>query len=41
MEEQTDPSIVEFWGVGFDHDFYMELERKREHWTGGPEKERI
>lgn len=39
VEEQTDPSIVEFWGVGFDHDFYMELERKREHWTGGPEKE--
>lgn len=31
----TDPSIIEFWGQGFDHDFYMELERRYKDWTGG------
>ena len=33
----TDPAIVEFWGPGFDHDFYMELERHYKDWTGGIE----
>ena len=33
----TDPAIVEFWGAGFDHDFYMELERHYKDWTGGIE----
>ena len=32
---QTDPAIVEFWGPGFDHNFYMELERHYKEWTGG------
>lgn len=30
----TDPAIIEFWGPGFDHDFYMELERHYNDWTG-------
>lgn len=33
----TDPAIVEFWGPGFDHNFYMELERRYKEWTGGIE----
>lgn len=33
----TDPTIIEFWGAGFDHDFYMELERHYKDWTGGIE----
>lgn len=33
----TDPAIIEFWGPGFDHDFYMELERHYKDWTGGIE----
>lgn len=36
-ETPTDPSIIEFWGPGFDHDFYMELERHYKDWTGGIE----
>lgn len=32
-EEPTDPAIVEFWGAGFNHDFYMELERRYKEWT--------
>ena len=34
----TDQAIVDFWGAGFQHDFYMELERRYDNWTGGEEK---
>lgn len=37
-DEPTDPAIIEFWGAGFDHDFYMELERHYKDWTGGIEE---
>lgn len=31
----TEQSIIDFWGGGFSHDFYMELERRYKDWTGG------
>jgi len=34
----TDQAIIDFWGAGFQHDFYMELERRYDNWTGGEEK---
>lgn len=34
----TDQSIIDFWGAGFQHDFYMDLERRYKNWTGGEEK---
>lgn len=34
----TDQSIIDFWGAGFTHNFYMELERRYKNWTGGEEK---
>ena len=34
----TDQAIIDFWGAGFRHDFYMELERRYDNWTGGEEK---
>lgn len=34
----TDQAIIDFWGTGFQHDFYMELERRYDNWTGGEEK---
>lgn len=36
----TDQAIIDFWGAGFQHDFYMELERRYKEWTGGDEKEK-
>lgn len=36
----TDQVIIDFWGAGFQHDFYMELERRYRDWTGGEEKEK-
>lgn len=32
---EIDPKIVEFWGAGFDPNFYLELERKYKQWTSG------
>lgn len=34
----TDQAIIDFWGGGFQHDFYMELKRRYDNWTGGEEK---
>lgn len=34
----TDQAIIDFWGAGFQHDFYMELKRRYDNWTGGEEK---
>lgn len=36
----TDQATIDFWGAGFQHDFYMELERRYKDWTGGDEKEK-
>lgn len=30
-----DPTIVEFWGTGFEPSFYLELDRKYKYWTSG------
>lgn len=39
---ELDPEIVEFWGAGFEPNFYLELDRKYKYWTNGltkkPEK---
>lgn len=33
-DTQTEQSVIDFWGAGFPHDFYMELERRYKDWTG-------
>lgn len=39
---EISPEIVEFWGTGFEPNFYLELDRKYKYWTEGlsqkPEK---
>lgn len=34
-EITVEQSIIDFWGPGFAADFYMELERRYQDWTGG------
>lgn len=29
------PSVIAFWGTGFEPDFYLDLERRYEEWTKG------
>lgn len=40
MEDDApiDQAIIDFWGAGFTNDFYMELERRFENWTGGEDR---
>lgn len=35
--QSVDPAVVEFWGPGYDPDFYEKLERRYRDWTGGKE----
>lgn len=34
-EISVEQSVVDFWGVGFTPDFYIELERRYKDWTNG------
>lgn len=33
--EPIDQQLIDFWGAGFAPDFYTELERRYQEWTGG------
>lgn len=34
-EESIPEDLVDFWGAGYDLEFYMELDRRYNDWTGG------
>jgi len=34
---QVNPDVIRFWGAGYTPDFYEELQRRYQDWTGGAE----
>lgn len=39
ISKNVPPELIEFWGAGFDYEFYMEADKKYHDWTGGIDRD--